>query len=63
VYRGLESIVVTVTRTVYPVVPPQVDYELTLLGSTLFETVWTLMNWALQHVDDIDRARAEYDSR
>jgi DNA-binding HxlR family transcriptional regulator len=52
-----------VARTVYPVVPPRVDYELTALGRTLLESAWMLMNWVLEHVDDIGKARAEYDAR
>ncbi|NIH80213.1 winged helix-turn-helix transcriptional regulator [Amycolatopsis viridis] len=51
-----------VSRTVHPVVPPRVDYELTPLGHTLLDTAWALMNWALEHTDDIDRARAAYDA-
>lgn len=60
--RGLERDGL-VTRTVYPVVPPRVDYHLTPLGHTLLDTAWTLMNWALRHVNDIDTARREYDTR
>jgi DNA-binding HxlR family transcriptional regulator len=52
-----------VTRTVYPVVPPRVDYELTPLGKTLLDTAWALIDWALAHVDDIDQAREAYDRR
>lgn len=58
--RGLERDGL-VSRTVHPVVPPRVDYELTPLGLTLLETAWTLMNWALEHMDEIDEARAAYD--
>jgi DNA-binding HxlR family transcriptional regulator len=60
--RGLERDGL-VSRTVYPVVPPRVDYELTDLGRTLLDTVWNLLDWALRHVDDIDRARTDYDTR
>lgn len=60
--RGLERDGL-VRRTVHPVVPPRVDYELTPMGQTLLGTVCTLMNWAYQHSDQIDRARADYDAR
>ncbi|MEV0969191.1 winged helix-turn-helix transcriptional regulator [Microtetraspora glauca] len=60
--RGLERDGL-VLRTVHPVVPPRVDYALTSLGRTLLTTVWALMDWALEHIDDIDRARSEYDAR
>ncbi len=52
-----------VRRTVYPVVPPRVDYELTPLGLTLTRTVCELMSWAMEHADEMDEARAEYDAR
>jgi DNA-binding HxlR family transcriptional regulator len=52
-----------VRRTVYPVVPPRVDYQLTPLGLTLLGIVCMLMGWAVEHADDIDEARAEYDAR
>ena len=52
-----------VERTVHPVVPPRVDYRLTELGLTLSKTVCSLMSWAVDHADDIDEARAEYDAR
>ncbi|WP_163552347.1 winged helix-turn-helix transcriptional regulator [Candidatus Frankia alpina] len=60
--RGLERDGL-VCRTVHPVVPPRVDYELTELGRTLLDTAWALMSWALEHMDQIDDARQEYDGR
>ena len=60
--RGLERDGL-VTRTVYPVVPPRVDYALTDLGRTLLGTVCTLVDWAIEHSDEIDEARAAYDAR
>jgi DNA-binding HxlR family transcriptional regulator len=60
--RGLERDGL-VSRTVHPVVPPRVDYELTPLGQTLLGTVCTLMTWAVEHGDEIDEARAAYDER
>lgn len=52
-----------VERTVYPVVPPRVDYRLTALGHTFLGIVCQLMGWAVGHADDITAARAEYDNR
>jgi len=60
--RGLERDGI-VTRTVFPVVPPRVDYELTPMGETLLATVRQLVVWADQHTDEIDGARAHYDAR
>ena len=58
--RGLERDGI-VTRTVYPVMPPRVDYALTPMGRTLLDTVGTLVTWAEEHVAEIDSARAAYD--
>lgn len=52
-----------VTRTVFPVVPPRVDYALTPLGSTLLDTFQTLVAWAGEHGNEIVEARAVYDAR
>lgn len=50
-----------ITRTVYPVVPPRVEYTLTPMGETLLEAVSSLLVWADAHLADIDAARARYD--
>lgn len=60
--RGLERDGI-VTRTVYPVVPPRVDYSLTPMGATLMDAASTLVTWAESHLHEIDAARADYDSR
>jgi DNA-binding HxlR family transcriptional regulator len=60
--RGLERDGI-VTRKVYPVVPPRVDYDLTPTGHTLLATVRQLVEWADDHTGDIDAARARYDAR
>jgi DNA-binding HxlR family transcriptional regulator len=60
--RGLERDGL-VRRTVHPVVPPRVDYELTPLGRTLLCIASNLMNWAVEHADEMDQARAAYDAR
>lgn len=60
--RGLERDGL-VTRTVYPVVPPRVDYALTPMGRTLLATIRSLIEWADQHTEEIEAARARYDQR
>lgn len=50
-----------VRRTVYPTVPPQVDYGLTPLGSSLLTPVDALFQWALDHQPQMDAARARFD--
>jgi DNA-binding HxlR family transcriptional regulator len=49
------------TRTVYPTVPPRVDYALTPLGRELLQPVTAMADWATRNADAIDRARARFD--
>lgn len=51
-----------VTRTVTPIIPPRVDYELTRLGRTLLVPVGALYEWADAHRNDIDTARVRFDA-
>ena len=60
--RGLERDGL-VTRTVYPTVPPRVDYELTDLGQTLITMLQGLGEWAIANRPTIVAARAAYDAR
>jgi DNA-binding HxlR family transcriptional regulator len=60
--RGLERDGI-VTRTMYPVVPPRVDYALTPMGRTLLDVACNLIGWVDDHLDEIDAARAAYDAR
>nr|WP_030452744.1 helix-turn-helix domain-containing protein [Herbidospora cretacea] len=50
-----------VKRTVFPVVPPRVDYELTPLGESLHETIQALVTWTEAHQTQIAAARENYD--
>jgi DNA-binding HxlR family transcriptional regulator len=52
-----------VHRTVHPVIPPRVDYELTPLGVTLLDTIQPLVAWTRAHRDEIAAARLDYDRR
>ena len=60
--RGLERDGI-VTRTMYPVMPPRVDYALTSMGRTLLDAAGTLIRWAHAHLDEIEAARVTYDAR
>lgn len=60
--RGLERDGI-VKRTIHPVIPPRVDYELTPLGRTLLNTIGQLVSWADSHLPEIDAARVAYDAR
>jgi DNA-binding HxlR family transcriptional regulator len=51
-----------VTRTVFPTVPPRVDYELTRLGRSLLEPVSALGLWARQNRASIQDARRRFDA-
>ena len=52
-----------ISRTVYPVIPPRVDYELTGLGRSLLGLVNELVVWAEGHIGDVIDARDAYDTR
>ena len=55
--RGLEQNGL-VERTVYPTVPPKVEYALTRLGRSLEEPLGAICRWAEEHVDEMDIAAA-----
>jgi DNA-binding HxlR family transcriptional regulator len=52
-----------VKRTVHPVVPPKVEYELTDLGCSLRAPIQALVDWTESHQNEIAAARAAYDAR
>ena len=60
--RGLERDGL-VTRTVFPTIPPRVDYELTDLGRGLSKPVEALGKWAFDHRTEIENARAKFDGK
>lgn len=60
--RGLERDGL-VTRTVFPTVPPRVDYELTPLGHSLRESVELLGNWVFANLAAIEQSRVAFDER
>jgi DNA-binding HxlR family transcriptional regulator len=60
--RGLERDGL-VTRTVFPTIPPRVDYELTDLGRSLWQPVEALGSWARDHLAEIEAAKSRFDER
>jgi DNA-binding HxlR family transcriptional regulator len=60
--RGLERDGL-ITRTMFPTIPPRVDYELTDLGRSLWAAVEPLGLWARDHVPDIHKAREKFDKK
>ncbi|MEV0229308.1 helix-turn-helix domain-containing protein [Nonomuraea sp. NPDC050786] len=51
------------TRTVYPTIPPKVEYELTDLGRSAIDILRAIGDWAREHADDVTAARETYDRR
>src|ERR1700730_8850805 len=52
-----------VARTVYPVVPPRVEYTLTPLGETFLEPLANLCQWTIEHMPEVQEARHWYRTR
>ncbi len=52
-----------VVRTVFPVVPPRVEYELTELGKSLSAAFCEVWHWAARHRHEVDAARKAYRER
>jgi len=50
-------------RTVYPTVPPRVEYVATDMARELYDALVALTDWAERHRGAIAAARAEYDRR
>ena len=51
-----------VQRTVFPEIPPRVEYDLTPLGRTLIGPVTALADWAVANHDVITARQVEYDA-
>jgi DNA-binding HxlR family transcriptional regulator len=50
-----------ISRTVYPVIPPRVEYALTAMGMSLLMPLADLCHWAKAHVAERDAARKRFD--
>lgn len=49
-----------ISRTVYPVIPPKVEYELTDLGKDFLPLIHSISNWAFQNMEQILSNRQQY---
>jgi DNA-binding HxlR family transcriptional regulator len=52
-----------VNRTMYPTIPPRVDYELTELGRNLMVPLRSLYEWAVKHRPVMLAARKKFAER
>ena len=52
-----------VVRTVHPVIPPRVEYKLTKMGLSLGEAFCGVWKWAGSHLEEIEKARRDFDAR
>lgn len=52
-----------VTRTVYAVVPPKVEYSRTELGETLGGAFCGVWEWAEKNLKRVERARTAFDAK
>jgi len=46
-----------ISRTIYPEIPPRVEYELTELGTGLLQQLISLSKWATKHMKGIIQSR------
>jgi DNA-binding HxlR family transcriptional regulator len=44
-------------------VPPKVEYALTPLGRGLTQRIAAIREWAYDNIDDIERARRDFDTQ
>lgn len=52
-----------VSRTVYPTVPPSVEYDLTPLGVEVGRLTAAIADWSMTHAREILQSRAAFDDR
>ena len=47
-----------IARTIYPEVPPRVEYNMTNRGESLMPHISALIGWAVEHFEEIKEAEA-----
>jgi DNA-binding HxlR family transcriptional regulator len=51
-----------ISRTMYPEIPPRVEYEITELGRSLAPVFASIAIWSDDHLGEVSEARHGYDS-
>lgn len=46
-----------ILRTVYPVIPPKVEYQLTILGAEGVAKIMALIEWIEHHANDLEQVK------
>lgn len=52
-----------VTRKVFPVVPPRVEYSLTRLGQRFLHFAKEILDWTIEYRADFEAAREEFEAQ
>ncbi|WP_406567756.1 winged helix-turn-helix transcriptional regulator [Actinoallomurus soli] len=52
-----------VTRTVYPTIPPKVEYAATGLGESVTALMHAIRAWSEENINAVLDARDDYDAR
>ncbi len=51
-----------VKRSIYPEIPPRVEYELTQTGKSLMPHLSAQVEWAAEHMQDIVKSRRQHEA-
>ena len=52
-----------IERIAHPTVPPKVEYTLTELGESFLSTVLPILDWAKDHLHEVNNAQKQYDDK
>ena len=52
-----------VSRTIYPEIPPRVEYQLTPLGKSLLPLIKEMVKWADQNFETILKSRKKHEAK
>ena len=52
-----------VKRTIFPEIPPRVEYEITNRGNSLLKHIYGLVGWAKENMEDIKESRLQFEKQ